>query len=486
MSENKTNKIVSIALIVIILVACVLVFALPPLLTEKFDEELIVYNWADYIDMTVLDGFAEYYKELTGKSIKVVYSNFDTNETMLTEIIKGDSNIDMICPSEYAIQKLLMNNALQKADWSYVTDLGEKDYRGNINPQIRERIDSVFVNMDTGKDVVNMNDYFVPYMWGTVGILYNSEVISREQMEEAGWGIFWNVTNIPEIEGKILVKDSIRDTYICAVMYLKEYNLLPEKFVQMSAEELINCTDHELVELAEDVLQDQRKHLKGYEVDFGKDDMVTGVANVDLAWSGDAMYAIEEATDDEGYSYLDYYVPSIGSNVWFDGWVIPKNAKNPRAATIFMNYLCRADIAMYNMLEIGYPSAVNVDIYNELSEVYDADFAPDAIDALLECYEIDASDDEAVAEFKQEYFGDERRYPEITQDLGMMQDFGKENERIVEMWERIKAFGEKDNWSLLGIIIGIIAGVLIIIVGYVVFKFNYRPKARKVTSYNPR
>ena len=107
MFSDKKLKIISITLIAVIVVLTVVFFVLPPLITTKYDDELIVYNWADYIEMSVLDDFAEYYEKITGRSIKVVYTNFDTNETMLTEIIKGDSNIDLICPSEYAIEMLI-------------------------------------------------------------------------------------------------------------------------------------------------------------------------------------------------------------------------------------------------------------------------------------------------------------------------------------------------------------------------------------------
>ena len=444
MLDSKKSKIISLVLLGVIVVASILVFVIPPLLTEKFDEELIIYNWADYMDLTILDDFAVYYEEKTGKSLKITYTNFDTNETMLTEIIRGDSNIDLICPSEYAIEKLLRSGVLEKLDFSVVE--------------------------------VNMNDYFIPYMWGTLGILYNTNYISEEQIEEAGWGILWNETNIPEIEGKILVKDSIRDTYAATVLYLKETEKLPAGYENMNIEQLINCTDEALVDAAEEALKDQKKHLKGYEVDFGKDDMVNEIALVDLAWSGDAMYAIEEAMDDEGNSYLSYYVPEIGSNIWFDGWVMPENANNKLAAYLFMNYLCRPDIAMYNTLEIGYSAAVDNSVYfteDETDPNYE--YALDAVDAWLECYEI-----ETVEEYYDEFFLDERRYPEVTDNLGMMQDFGDKNESIVEMWERVKAHGEKGNWTLLIIIIAVIVACCGIAAGLIVWKFKKPPKARKV------
>lgn len=486
MKANKKSKIISIVLLVAILVATVLVFLIPPLLTQKYDDELIIYNWADYMDLSVLDDFAEYYEEKTGRTINIVYTNFDTNETMLTEIIKGDSNIDIICPSEYAIEKLLRSGVLEKLDFSEVAEYDNLYIETNLNGDIIDKIDSVFTGMETPDGAVDMRDYFLPYMWGTLGILYNNKYLTEEQVAEAGWGLLWNDTDIPEIEGKILVKDSIRDTYAAAVLYLQSKGRIPEEYVAYSAEELINCTDKTLVDAAESILKEQKPHLKGYEVDFGKDDMVNEIALVDLAWSGDAMYAIEEATDDDGNSYLDYYAPESGSNIWFDGWVMPKNAKNKFAAYMFMNYLCRPDIAMLNTMEIGYSAAVDNGVYFVDDENdFNYEYAAAAREIILEVYEIDSEDEEAVSEFYEEFFGDIRRYPDIAESefLGMMHDFGDKHESIVEMWERVKAHGETGNWSLLAIIIGVIAGVALLAIGLIIWKFNQKPKARKVVSY---
>lgn len=487
MKSNKKSKIISISLVVVIVVVSILVFLIPPLLTAKYDDELIVYNWADYIETGVISDFEAYYKEVTGRSIKVTYTNFDTNETMLTEIIKGDSKIDIICPSEYAIEKLLRNGVLEKLDFSEVAEYDHLYINDNVNPNIREKIGAAFSGLPLPDGTTaDMNDYFLPYMWGTLGILYNTNYLTEEQVAEAGWGLLWNTTGIPDIEGKILVKDSIRDTYAAACMYLKEYELLPEQYQNMSTEELINNTDKELVDLVEEVLKDQKKHLKGYEVDFGKDDMVNEIALVDLAWSGDAMYAIEEsaarAADEE--PYLDYFVPEIGGNIWFDGWVMPKNAENKFAALMFLNFLSRPDIAMRNMMEIGYTSAEDVSAFfvdDENDPNYE--YAAEALEIMLDIYEIDTDDEDEVNEFLEEFFGDIRRYPDIDNDdsLGMMNDFGNRNEDIVEMWERVKSHGETGNWAILGIIIGIIVGVAAIAAALIAWKFYRKPKDRKVS-----
>ncbi len=480
MQENKTSKVIGITLVIVLLVASLLAFLIPPLFTKKYDETLVIYNWADYMDLSVIDDFEAYYEELTGKSIEVVYTTFDTNETMLTEIIRGDSNIDIICPSEYAIQKLLESQAIQKLDTSLITASGEKSYLGNIDSDIRSRIENVFGSV--GEEKANMNDYFAPYMWGTLGLLFNTKYVTLEEVKSNGWSTLWNSLEKPELNGKILAKDSIRDIYICALGYLKEQNRLPSKYDTMPVEKLVSCTDKELVDLVETVLKEQKPHLKGYEVDFGKDDMIMEEAYVDLAWSGDALYAIEESMDDDGNTFLEYYAPESVGNIWFDGWVMPKNAKNTKAGMLFINYLCRPDIAMRNTMEIGYSMAIDTDCYKEGSGMFDADYSPEAVDYMLEVYEVDAEDSEAVDEFFVEFFEDDRRYPDMTNaNLGMMQDFGESVDDTVEMWERVKASTEDTNWINLVIIIAVMLGVGGVIIGLITYKLKKNPKPRKIS-----
>lgn len=396
-------------------------------------EKLVIYNWADYIEPDVLTDFEDEYEQATGRKIKVIYSTFETNETMITEIMKGDSQIDLVCPSEYAIQKLLVAGKLNKLN------MDESDYSNlvNVEPAIHEKIGEVFGNIEVDGSSVSMLDYFVPYMWGTLGILYNADKVTEDDLA-AGWGLLWNAANNPALEGKILMKDSVRDVYAAAITYLIENNLLPAEYEGKSIEELINTVDDTLLNAVESVLRTQRDHLKGYEVDFGKDDMIRGVAYVDLAWSGDALWAIEEG-ELEGVN-LDYFVPQTGGNLWFDGWVIPTSAKNTDAAKMFIDYLCRPDIAMRNAMEIGYTSAVSPDAFLDENNPYSVE----AIDYLIEC-EYEVSD----------YFEDERRYPVFDETLGVMRDFGATNEEVVAMWERVKGddpFPLTLVWLLLGIV----------------------------------
>ncbi len=469
--NKKAIKILIVSVIIAVIVGGT-VAGIVIVNLDRQKEKLVVYNWADYIDPSNITLFEKYYKEKTGKDIEVVYSTFDTNETMMTEVTKGDSQIDLVCPSEYSIQKLKEKDLLQPLGMSG----SDYEYMNNVYPAIRDRVESIFG--------AEMNDYFVPYMWGTLGIMYNVEKVRKEDLE-AGWGILWNKKNNPELEGKILVKDSVRDIYAATVCYLKEEGKLDgTPYADLSIEKLINTVDSTLLKMCEVALLEQRKHIKGYEVDFGKDDMINRIAYVDLAWSGDAMYAIEEsynpnktfknlATGEETNYLLDYFVPETGGNVWFDGWAIPKNAQNVPAAREFINFMCRPDVAMRNMMEIGYTCSFDPDKYIKGND----EFTIEAINCLIENEYIWEISDEEIAELYPEndgiikeidgvkydlteFFGDYRRYPDFESDtegkLGVMQDFGANNDAAVSMWERVKG-GDDVPWELIVAIVACVA-----------------------------
>jgi len=172
-------------------------------------DKLYVYNWENYIDLRIIkENFPAYYKDVTGRSLEIVYTTFDTNETMMTKVLKGDANVDLICPSEYSIEKLMRADCLlnQRDVYNDVKPQLERygvsleamssindDGYGNIEPGIMDVIKPMFNGLECadGK-TYNMTEYMVPYFWGTLGILYNTSVISLEELEEYGWGGLWN------------------------------------------------------------------------------------------------------------------------------------------------------------------------------------------------------------------------------------------------------------------------------------------------------
>lgn len=548
--NRKRLRLLAAAVIVVILACAALAACNNSTAGTSGGDTLKIYNWEDYIDPDLLDEFAEYYRSVTGRALEITYTTFDTNETMMTKVLKGDANVDLICPSEYAIQKL-MSAGLVKNLNDVRADIAEDNPTldidallagfGNVEPDVMEVIRSMFGSISAGGKTYDMTEYMVPYMWGTLGILYNKKYVSVEELEQYGWGILWNAGGNPDLEGNILVKDSIRDTYCAAVLYLKEYDMLPDavssvdglRYDELPIAELINCTDDVLLAAAEKALTEQREHIAGYEVDFGKDDMLNEIVYLDLAWSGDALWAVEESYDEDTDDYmLGYYVPEIGANIWYDGWIIPTSATNDLAAMMFIDYMCRPESGARNSAYIGYTSAVARDIVmtdadaaaalidNEYlwyasSEECTLHADPASPDKLLFRYEwtegdvyylyadgteADATDDSGLLPLEPDtdeegywlldgeriidadsmniYFFDEGRYPEITDNLGVMRDFGASNDKVVQMWERAKA-GTDTPWELIWCLIAV-AGIVGLGLGAYFLKEYLKRRPRKI------
>lgn len=424
---------------------------------------LNIVNWGDYIDTKLLETdfkeFVDFYKARTGKDIKVNYREYDTNEAMLTQVMNSNS-IDMLAPSEYAIQKLLEKDLIQKIG----TDEETEAFWSNIEPLFKTSIEETFGSVKVGDKEVDMTDYFVPYMWGTLGILYNKDVVTESDLKE-GWGLLWNKAGNSKLTGKIYMKDSIRDIYVAAVMYLKENDRLPEGFKDKTVVELINSTDQALIDAAETVLIEQKSQKILYSVDFDKEEVIAGNAYLDLAWSGDAVYAIEEAK--KSNINLGYYIPESGSNIWFDGWVITKNAPNPEAAKLFIEFMNRPDIAVRNMIAIGYTSGVSKEVLKASEEAKNVLTEND--------YDVD------------EFFNNEVQYFNGTMPMGVMKDFGDRESLLFGMLERVKIASapktDGDNSALVTVII-VVAVIVIIgaIVALVVTKKNKAATRRKVSK----
>lgn len=302
---------------------------------EDRSNVLKVYNWSDYIAEGVLDDFKSWYKEQTGENIDVIYMTFDVNEAMLSKIEKGHEDYDVVCPSDYIIERMLDKGLLLPLDFK---SLGSTPnyIEANRSPFIEQMFRSINPSIDA-------NQYSVAYMWGTTGIIYNPKFVTREEAST------WDVIRNPKFAGKILIKDAPRDVYAPVLIYLKQNEL---KSGKVTLQDLMRDSSDESLQMVQDYLMQCKPGVYGWEADLGKEQMTKNRAYVSLNWSGDAVWAIEEAAAVD--VKLDYVVPEEGSTVWFDGWVIPKYAKNIKAATYFINFMCRPDIAIRNMEETGY------------------------------------------------------------------------------------------------------------------------------------
>lgn len=268
---------------------------------------LTVYNWGDYIDPEVNELFA---KE-TG--IKVVYSEYANNEEMYATVEPGTVNYDVLFPSDYMIEKMIKKEMLEEIDTARLKNYGV--------------IDEIFKKLPFDPN----ERYSVPYMWGTVGIVYNTQMVD-EAVDT--WDILWN----EKYKGQIFMYDSERDSIMVALKKLG-YSM--------------NTRDEKELEEAKELLTLQSSLVLAYVGDEGKGKMVNGEAALMVAWAGDAMVMMDENPD------LAYSIPKEGSNYFVDAMVISKGSKNIEAAYQYIDFLCRPDIAAKNAEYIGYSTPIS-------------------------------------------------------------------------------------------------------------------------------
>ena len=299
---------------------------------------LKVYNWSDYIDESVIPEFESWYEEQTGEPIRVIYQTFDVNETMLSKIEKGHEDFDVVCPSDYIIERMLASDLLLPIDREFGDTPNYID--GNLSPFVR----SCFDKMEgQGK---NASDYAVGYMWGTTGILYNAKYVTEEEAST------WDVIRNNKFADKIFIKDSPRDVFSQIIIYLRRDELAAGT---VTLDELMHDSSDEALAAVEAYMKEVKPLVAGWEADFGKDQMTQERGWLSMNWSGDAVWAIEEAQE-MGVD-LRYICPKEGFTVWFDGWVIPKFAQNTKAAKYWINFMSRPDIVIRNVDVTGYVSA---------------------------------------------------------------------------------------------------------------------------------
>lgn len=408
---------------------------------EDRSNVLKVYNWSDYIAEGVLDDFKSWYKEQTGENIDVIYMTFDVNEAMLSKIEKGHEDYDVVCPSDYIIERMLDKGLLLPLDFK---SLGSTPnyIEANRSPFIEQMFRSINPSIDA-------NQYSVAYMWGTTGIIYNPKFVTRDEAST------WDVIRNPKFAGKILIKDAPRDVYAPVLIYLKQNEL---KNGKVTLQDLMRDSSDESLQMVQDYLMQCKPGVYGWEADLGKEQMTKNRAYVSLNWSGDAVWAIEEAAA-VGVE-LDYVVPEEGSTVWFDGWVIPKYAKNIKAATYFINFMCRPDIAIRNMEETGYVAS------NGSREVLESQ-----IDESLEPIDLSY------------FFGPDasavRVNPILYPDLSVIErcalehDWGDDTEKLLKMWQNVK--GSQANTFTYVIIAVVIAAFAV----YFVTSANAKKRRRR-------
>ncbi|MBE5783924.1 MAG: spermidine/putrescine ABC transporter substrate-binding protein [Clostridiales bacterium] len=287
-----------------LVLSLILVCSLALIPGASAEEVVNVYNWYDYMDERVFDMFTQE----TGIKVNKMY--FTTNEDMMVQVRVSPGAYDLVFPSDYCVERMIAENLLAEINYDNVPN-AKYTSEWLLNP---------------GYDPDNK--YSVPFMWGTVGILYNTTMV-EEPVES--WGILWDET----YADNIFMMDSIRDTMGITLKYLG-YSL--------------NTRDPKQLQEATQKLIAQKPLVKAYGVDEIKDKMALGEAALAVMWSGDALYAMDQNED------LAYAVPMEGSNIWVDPMVIPATAKNKENAEKLIDFLCRPEIAQMNCEYIWYSS----------------------------------------------------------------------------------------------------------------------------------
>ena len=423
---------------------------------QNRDHILKVYNWADYLDLSLIEEFEAWYKEQTGEDIKVRYSTFDINENMLTQIEVGHEDYDVVCPSEYIIERMLRRNLLQKIDTTDFARTHTPNWLGNVAPFVIEKFQQM---APKDKDKFNLanpslrvSDYSAGYMGGTTGFLYNTDFVEPEEVET--WAALLN----EKFQQKIYVKDAFRDVYSVLIQFAKHDDI---QNGQTSRDvEASNLSDAN-IKAVEDILIQARPQIAGWEADFGKERMTQGKAWINLTWSGDAAWAIDEAA--EVGCNLEYVVPREGTNCWFDGWVIPIYARNVRAASYWINFLCQSEVAIRNMDETGYVSVIGTP--EVLEGMASEEDYPETVDASYYFGDIvipsvdEETGDTIWIDSKAAHLN-HVLYPniDVIERSILMHDTADRNEAMLEMWSHVK--GNNLNWKMLTFILVVTALIL--------------------------
>lgn len=464
--------------------------------TESDTIVLRVCNWEEYIDEggweddevidldsgdifgenSMIQDFEQWYQDTYGKKVRVEYSTFGTNEELYSQLNLGNV-YDLVCPSDYMIMKLLKENKLEPLSKDFFDTENENNYYvKGVSPYINGVFEE---NQIDGKPWV---DYAAGYMWGITGMVYNPEEVTEE--EASTWAILEN----PKFYRQVTIKDNVRDAYFPTLAILNRDQLLDPSFrnsanyeTQLSA--IMNDTRKETIDEAEEKLKEIRANVYSFETDSGKADMVSGKVVANLQWSGDGVYALDQAEED-GF-YLDWAVPEECTNLWFDGWVMLKSgigqdAAKKQAAQAFINFLSRPDNAVRNMYYIGYTSAIaggdSDVIFDYLDWTYGAEedeedtieypvgyfFSGDNSD---EDYVITAPAEQAHRQLSAQYPSEE----EISRSAVMLYFDDEGNKNINQMWINVRCFNlsmlSTTQWTVI-VLIALAAVLLVLGVKY--------------------
>lgn len=421
---------------------------------------------------SMVEDFENWYYENYGVKVDVQYSCFGTNEDLYNMLTLGDV-YDLVCPSEYMIMKLMSENKLEPLSDDFFDESNDKNYYINgVSPYIRDTFETHEINGEA------WSKYAAGFMFGITGILYNPEKMTAD---EAGT---WTVLNNPKFAKQITIKDNVRDSYFAAVGALQRDKLMDPGFraqddYSEQLKDIMNDVSPETIAKSQDLLQDIKDNVYSFETDSGKADMITGKVIANYQWSGDAVYAMDQAEEDG--VQLDFAVPEECTNLYFDGWVMLKNGidgdtDRKQAAEAFINFVSRPDNAVRNMYYIGYTSVIaggdDDTVYSYLDYTYGAeDDEEDVVDYPLGYFFTgDNSDPDYVlrapAEQVDRQLGAQYPSQDAIERSAVMEYFDEDATKdINQMWINIRCYNIKDvptwAWFIVAAVIGALAGVIV-------------------------
>lgn len=496
---KKLRKPTIAAAVTALTAACIYIAVNAGTACAKSDTDEIVLrvcNWEEYMDLGDWDedelieldngveilgvnplykDFEEWYFETYGKRVRVEYSCFGTNEDLYNQLNLGDT-YDLVCPSEYMIMKLMAEGRLEPYSQEFFDENNECNYYiNNVSPYIRETLEQNEINGES------WSEYAAGYMWGITGVLYNPERVTED--EASTWEIFGN----KKFKRQVTLKDNVRDSYFAALGILKADVLTDEQFISAPdyADRLgdeMNDVSQETIDQAQELLDSLMDNIYSLETDSGKADMITGKIVANYQWSGDAVYAMDQADEDD--FTLKFAVPKESTNLWFDGWVMLKtginnSAQQKHAAEAFVNFVSRPDNAVRNMYYIGYTSSIagtenDTTVFDYINWCYGAD----ASDADTVSYPVgyffsgDSKDTDYVITASAEQLGRQlsAQYPseEVMRRTAVMRCFDEDaGKAINRMWINVRCFDFHD------VPVGVWAAVLalvLVLLGMVCYK----------------
>ena len=390
---------------------------------------------------SLIDDFEDWYYETYGIRVEVQYSTYGTNEELYNQMSLGNV-FDLVCPSEYMIMKLMEEDRLQPLSEDFFDTTDENNYYiKGVSPYIQD----MYQELKYGDETIST--YAAGYMWGTMGIVYNPEVLSEEDVSH------WSMLLDSDYYKRITMKDGVRDSFIVAQCIANEELVMSTEFLEDenyydTLTAILNDTSQEAVDRAEEILTQMRKNAYSLETDSGKADMITGKVIANMQWSGDAVYTMDQAEEDD--YILSYSVPEECTNLWFDAWVMMKNgiaedSRKQAAAEAFMNYISMPENAVRNMYYIGYTSAISggdSDLIKEyIQYCYGAEEGDETADYDLsyffgEDYSIETPVEQTTRQLYAQYPTED-----VINRAVVMSCFDSEaNDRIMTMWTNIRCW----------------------------------------------